>query len=442
MSKFNDALEKHLLPVASKLGSNKILISMRDGIIVAMPLIIIGSLFLVISGIAIPGWIEWLEAQGIQPYLMKAVNGTFGLMGLVASFGVAHSIARQYNTDGVSAGIIAMSAFLVVTPNVMTGDKVPEEAIPQIYMGSQGLFVALIIGIISGLIFQWFINRNIRIKMPDQVPPAVAQSFSALIPGAAIIILWLAVYIALDNLPFGNIHELIVNTLGVPLSLMGGSLIGTIILVGLNSAFWFVGIHGANVVNAVMQPIWLKNIDENRLAYQANPHGDLPHIITQPFIDNFVFMGGGGSTIGLVIVIAILAFKKRSSKITKTMAPLTLMPGIFNINEPTLFGLPVVLNVRLIIPFVLAPMINATITYFAMSSGLVHLTNGTAMPWTIPPIISGFLATGHYSGSLVQIVCIIIDILLYYPFYRAMEKYNLYLEDKEANGIKETEESK
>lgn len=118
------------------------------------------------------------------------------------------------------------------------------------------------------------------------------------------------------------------------------------------------------------------------------------------------------------------------------------MSGIFNINEPTLFGLPVVLNVRLIIPFVLAPMINATITYFAMSSGLVHLTNGTAMPWTIPPIISGFLATGHYSGSLVQIVCIIIDILLYYPFYRAMEKYNLYLEDKEANGIKETEESK
>ncbi|RIP07839.1 PTS sugar transporter subunit IIC, partial [Staphylococcus gallinarum] len=143
-------------------------------------------------------------------------------------------------------------------PNVMTGGKTPEEAIPQMYMGSQGLFVALIIGIFSGLIFQWFINRNIRIKMPDQVPPAVAKSFSALIPGAVIILLWLIIYIALDNLPFGNIHDLIVNTLGVPLSLMGSTLIGTIILVGLNSAFWFVGIHGANVVNAVMQPIWLK----------------------------------------------------------------------------------------------------------------------------------------------------------------------------------------
>lgn len=179
MSKINDTLEKYLLPIASKLGSNKILISLRDGIIVVMPLIIIGSLFLVISGIAVPGWIEWLESKGIQPYLMKAVNGTFGLMGLVASFGVAHSIARQYNTDGVSAGIISMSAFLVVTPKVMTGGKTPEEAIPQMYMGSQGLFVALIVGIISGLIFQWFINRNIRIKMPDQVPPAVSKSFSA-----------------------------------------------------------------------------------------------------------------------------------------------------------------------------------------------------------------------------------------------------------------------
>lgn len=108
MSKFNDALEKHLLPLATKLGSNKILISLRDGIIVAMPLIIIGSLFLVISGIAIPGWIEWLEQQVIQQYLLKAVNGTFGLMGLVASFGVAHSIAKQYKTDGVSAGIIEL----------------------------------------------------------------------------------------------------------------------------------------------------------------------------------------------------------------------------------------------------------------------------------------------------------------------------------------------
>ncbi|MBF0738442.1 PTS sugar transporter subunit IIC [Staphylococcus arlettae] len=431
MSKFNDALEKHLLPLATKLGSNKILISLRDGIIVAMPLIIIGSLFLVISGIAIPGWIEWLEQQGIQQYLLKAVNGTFGLMGLVASFGVAHSIAKQYKTDGVSAGIIAMSAFLVVTPTVMSKGKASEEAIPQIFMGSQGLFVALIIGIVSGLIFQWFINRDIRIKMPEQVPPAVSKSFSALIPGTVIIMLWLIIYIILDKLPFGNIHEVIVNTLGVPLSILGGSLIGTIILVGLNSMFWFVGIHGANVVNAVMQPIWLKNIDENRIAYQADPNGELPHIITQPFIDNFVFMGGGGSTIGLVIVIAIIALKHKASKITKMMAPLTLTPGIFNINEPTLFGIPVVLNVRLIVPFILAPMINATITYFAMATGLVHLTNGTAMPWTMPPIISGFLATGHISGSIVQIVCIIIDIVIYYPFYRALERYNLYMETQE-----------
>lgn len=431
MSKFNDALEKHLLPLATKLGSNKILISLRDGIIVAMPLIIIGSLFLVISGIAIPGWIEWLEQQGIQQYLLKAVNGTFGLMGLVASFGVAHSIAKQYKTDGVSAGIIAMSAFLVVTPTVMSKGKASEEAIPQIFMGSQGLFVALIIGIVSGLIFQWFINRDIRIKMPEQVPPAVSKSFSALIPGTVIIMLWLIIYIILDKLPFGNIHEVIVNTLGVPLSILGGSLIGTIILAGLNSMFWFVGIHGANVVNAVMQPIWLKNIDENRIAYQADPNGELPHIITQPFIDNFVFMGGGGSTIGLVIVIAIIALKHKASKITKMMAPLTLTPGIFNINEPTLFGIPVVLNVRLIVPFILAPMINATITYFAMATGLVHLTNGTAMPWTMPPIISGFLATGHISGSIVQIVCIIIDIVIYYPFYRALERYNLYMETQE-----------
>lgn len=143
MSRFNDTLEKYLLPVASKLGSNKILISLRDGIIVAMPLIIIGSLFLVISGIAIPGWIEWLEAQGIQPYLMKAVNGTFGLMGLVASFGVAHSIARQYDTDGVSAGIISMAAFLVVTPNVIDWWQNTRRSYTSNVYGKSGTFCSI-----------------------------------------------------------------------------------------------------------------------------------------------------------------------------------------------------------------------------------------------------------------------------------------------------------
>ncbi|MBX7281854.1 PTS sugar transporter subunit IIC, partial [Clostridium chauvoei] len=407
-------------PIAAKLGSNKILISIRDGITLSMPLIIIGSLFLVIASFPIKAWTDWLTAVGIDSYLWKGVDSSFGLMGLIASFGVANSLARQYKVDGVSAGIISLSSFIVVTPFV-SGEA--GAGIPVGYMGSKGLFVAMVLGIISALIFKEFIKKDIQIKLPESVPPAVARSFSALIPGAAIITLWLIVFAVLDRMSIGNIHDLLLKILGGPLGLLGNNIFGTVISILLNSLFWFVGIHGGNVVNSILNPIWLMNSDANRLIFQADSAAQLPHIITQQFMDNFVYMGGGGATIGLVIVIAIIARRNRASQITKTMAPLTFTPGIFNINEPAMFGLPIVMNVSLIIPFILAPIANAVISYAAMATGLVATTTGIAVSWTMPPIISGFLTTGgHISGSILQLVCILVDVAIYWFFYKTVEK--------------------
>lgn len=434
MNKFNLFLEKKLLPIASKLGANRVLIAIRNGITLSMPLIIIGSLFLIIGNFPIDAWIDWLGKTGIIDYLNKGTNGSFGIMGLVASFGIAQSLASQHDVDGTSAGVIALSSFLVATPNIFSGGEAPVEGIPVAYMGSRGLFVAIVLGIITALIFAWFINHNIQITLPDSVPPAVSKSFSALIPGAAIITLWLVIFALLDATGIGNIHDLLLKIFGGPLGLLGATIGGTVISILLNSAFWFTGIHGGNVVNSIISPIWLMNTDANRLIYQADRTAELPHIITQPFIDNFVYMGGGGATIGLVIVITIIALKKKSSQLTKTMAPLTLTPGIFNINEPAMYGLPVVLNISLIIPFILAPMVNALVTYFTMSSGLVARTVGIAVPWTMPPVISGFLATGgHMSGAILQIVLIILDILIYYPFYQTVERQNVLAESGTSN---------
>lgn len=429
MKKVNEILEEKMLPIAAKLGSNKVLIAIRDGITLSMPLIIIGSLFLVIASFPIEAWTTWLTKVGIDGYLWKGVDSSFGLMGLVASFGVANSLARQYKVDGVSAGIISLSSFIVATPfvNGETGTGIPVG-----YMGSKGLFVGMIIGIISALIFQWFIKHDIQIKLPDSVPPAVSKSFSALIPGAAIITLWLVVYAILDRINVGNIHDLMMIVLGGPLGLLGNNIFGTVIAILLNSLFWFVGIHGGNVVNSILNPIWLMNSDANRLVFQADKLAELPHIITAQFMDNFVYMGGGGATIGLVIVIAIISRRKRASKITKAMAPLTLTPGLFNINEPAMFGLPIVMNVSLIIPFILAPVANAVISYLAMASGLVATTTGITVSWTMPPIISGFLTTGgSISGAVLQVVCIVVDVAIYWFFYQAVEKQNLALESVE-----------
>ncbi|HGQ0579806.1 TPA: PTS sugar transporter subunit IIC [Streptococcus pneumoniae] len=416
-------LQEKLLPVAARLGNNKALVSIRDGITLTIPLLLIGSLLMVIASFPIPGWEKYLGDIGVADYLWKGVDSSFGLLGLVASFGIAYFMARQYKVDGIPAGIVSLSSFITVTPFI-TGEA--GAGMPTAFMASKGLFVAMILGLINGYIYQWFINHNIQIKMPDGVPPAVSKSFSAIIPGAVPIVGWLIVYATLDKLSLPNLHEIAQGALGGPLGLLGNNVIGLLILIFLNSSFWFVGLHGGNVVNAVMKPLWLANLDANKVAYQTGE--TLPNIFTSVFMDNFVFIGGGGATIGLVLALGYLAHKKKASKQLKTLAPITVIPGLFNINEPAMFGVPIVLNILLLVPFILAPMFNLLVAWGAMASGLVPLTY-TDPSWTMPPVISGLLATGSISGSLLQIVLIVLDVLLYLPFVIAIEKRFKLLED-------------
>ncbi|MHA6603716.1 PTS sugar transporter subunit IIC [Aerococcus urinae] len=433
MDKINENLEKFLMPIAGRIGSNKILLSVRDGIILAMPLIIIGSLFMIISSFPIASWENWLKETGYADYLINITNGSFGIVSLIASFGVASTMARQYNTDGVGAGIISLSSFIIATPDLIkSAGKDTLRGLPYSYVGSQGLFVAIIIGLVTGYVFQWFINHNIQIKMPDSVPPAVSRSFSSLIPGFCLLTFWGLIYLVLD-FAGTNIHEIIIKVVGGPLSLLGATLGGTIVAIILNSLFWFVGINGGDAFNNILVPTWLQNSGANWTAFQAGTvASDLPHIVTYPFMYNFVYLGGGGATLGLVIVIALMARRKNASQVTKTMAPLTLVPGIFNINEPAIFGMPLVLNLQLLIPFVLAPVVNALIAYSAMATGIVPKTIGATIPWTMPPIISGFLATRSIRGSILQIVCIVLNIFIYYVFYSAYEK-TLLKQENQAN---------
>lgn len=413
----NKFLNEKLMPVAAKMAANKFLIAVRDGITLAMPLIIIGSLLMVIAtGFAIPPLEKWLGDMGIAAYLWKGSDSSFGLIGLVASFGIAHSLTKQYQVDGVPAGIVSLSTFILVTPFV-SGEA--GNGMPTTYMAAQGLFVAIILGLINGWVYQWFINHNIQIKMPESVPPAISKSFSAILPGAALLVGWLIVYGVLDAFGLPNLHMLAKTVLGTPLGLLGNNIIGVIILVLCCSLLWFVGLHGGNIVNKIMEPIWLANLGENAEAFRAGE--PLKHIFTTPFMDNFVYIGGAGATIGLVLALAWLARRKHASKQAKTLAPLTVVPGLFNINEPTMFGLPVVLNILLLIPFVLAPIVNLVVAYAAMATELVPLTY-TAPGWTTPPIISGFLATGSIRASVLQIILIVLDILIYLPFIASVEK--------------------
>lgn len=416
MNKLSEVLEKRLGPIALKIGNQRHLLAIRNGITLGMPLIIVGSIFLILGNLPISGYEDWLAANGdLGAWFAKVVDGSFGLMGIIAAFGIAYNYAKGYNVDPASAGIISLSSFVIVTPKMFDADG--GAGISYGFMGSKGLFVAIIVSLVSADIFRRFIQKNITIKMPDTVPPEVSRSFSALIPAAVIITLWALLIKFLELLGIGNIHDIVMLVLGRPLGVLGGSLIGTVIGIMLNSLFWFTGIHGGNIVGSVLNPIYLINTDANRLALQAGK--ELPNIITSPFMDNFVYIGGGGATLALVII--LVGFAK--SKQLKTMGNLSLASGVFNINEPIMFGVPVVMNPTLIIPFALAPMANAIITYFAMSGGIVSKTVGVAVPWTMPPVISGFLATGgDVKASVLQIILILIDFVIYFGFVKTLDK--------------------
>lgn len=204
--------------------------------------------------------------------------------------------------------------------------------------------------------------------------------------------------------------------LAKPLGLLSNTLPGALVAEFVVCILWIFGIHGANVVSGVMQPIWLAAMSQNAEALKAGKA--LPNVVTQQFFDNFVHMGGSGATLGLAFMIAFVA----KSAEFKTLGKLVIGPALFNINEPIVFGLPIVMNYRIAVPFILAPLVNVTTTYIEMSTGLVAKTVGVMVPWTTPPIISGYLATMHISGAVLQIVNIVLDGAIYYFFFKALDR--------------------
>ncbi|MED1791361.1 PTS cellobiose transporter subunit IIC [Brevibacillus nitrificans] len=432
MAGFISFLENRVMPVAGRIAEQKHLQAIRDGIILTMPLLIIGSLFLIIGFIPIPGYGDFMAGIFGDKWLTKLlypVNATFDIMALIVGFGVAYRLAEKYKVDPLSAGAISVAAFLLATPyNTMFTPEGASTAvevggvIPVALMGSKGLFVAMILALLSTEIYRKIIQKKIVITMPDGVPPAVARSFVALIPASIVILVVWLLRILIENTSFQSIHNIVSDLLVGPLNALGSSMFGAIIAVFLVQVLWSLGLHGAAIVGGVMDPIWLSLMDQNRAVFQADPTGELPNVITKQFFDLWIYAGGSGATLALVVLMILRA---RSEQM-KNIGRLSIGPGLFNINEPVTFGMPIVMNPLLIIPFILAPIALVIVTYLAMELGWVARPSGVAVPWTTPPIISGYLATGgKISGAVLQLVNFVVSLLIYYPFFRLWDKQKL-----------------
>lgn len=416
-------LEGKLAPLGERIGRQRHLKALREGIMMAMPLVLLGSFFTLIKDFPIAGWTVWLQNHGnLDVLLTSMANNSFGLMALITTFGVAYRLAVSYETDGPSAGVLALGTFLMMTPSVQAeGGGL---AIPYGMLGGKGIFAAIIVAMVAAEIYRWFIQKNITIKMPNGVPDAVSKSFSALIPGITILTVFAVVSKIIEATGLGSLNAILSIVIGKPLGLIAGTLPGTFVAVLLNSLLWFCGVNGGQVVGAVMNPLWIQYADANRIAQAAGEA--LPNIITAPFMDLFVYIGGGGATIGLAL--CLMFFSK--SKSYKTLGKVSGIPAMFNINTAILFTFPTVLNPIMIIPFVLTPAINAVITYVVMNIGLVPYTTGVTLPWTTPPVIGGFLATGSWKGAVLQLVLVAVSFCIYFPFFKAADRRNVLEENR------------
>lgn len=412
--------------LAAKISTQRHLLALRDGMAALMPLIIIGSVFMLIGNFPVPAFTTWLSNIGLLDFFNKASNSTFGIIGLALAFTVAYNLARTYKVDALSAGLLSIGSYVLITPIWATKNG---DAFPFKYFGTSGMFVAIIIALISTEIFRALVQRNITIKMPATVPPNVSRAFAAIIPGFIVVLLWFIVSIVLNKLGVPDPHALIAETITKPLQLLVKTLPGIIAVIGIQCFFWMFGIHGAQVTGPIIEPLLLANSDANRLAYQAGKA--LPNIITYEFLYNFVFTGGAGC----VFALALLLFFRSRSKENKALGKLSIAPLCFQVAEPVLFGFPTILNIKMVIPFVLAPVSSAIITYVGMASGMVARPIGAVIPWTTPPVIAGYLATGgRISGAVISLITIAVNVLIYYPFFRMDD--NEKLRNEQAQGAK------
>ncbi|AJE52511.1 MULTISPECIES: PTS transporter subunit EIIC [Paenibacillus] len=404
--KFSYKLQK----VAGTIQQNRYMSAISNGLMSTLPFLIIGAFATLFSALA------WEPYQNlIAP--VKAIIGlastmTTGIIALYAVFFIAYRLAQAFDKDPLVPAATALLSFLIVTP-IQTFDKV--RALPLQWLGAQGLFVAMIVGLIAARLYIWIVDRNWTIKMPDGVPPTVVKTFSGLIPAVLVALVFVIVAGLFMQTSFGTVHDFIYTYLQIPLEGLGGSLGALIIALIIMQALWMFGIHGAIVILAIVKPIWMSLDLANLDAFQAG--APLPNIIGLAFWSIFC---NYAPMLGFALLLVFLA----KSKQLRTIGKLGLPGTFFSIHEPLIFGIPMVLNPLLAIPFIVAPIICAVLGYIATNIGLLPAPIGIYPPFGTPIFALGFIE-GSWKLAAAQLVLIPISMLIYYPFFRALDKQAL-----------------
>jgi PTS system cellobiose-specific IIC component len=412
---FFDFIENTISPIAARAGNQRHIVAVRDGFIGAMPFMIVGSFLLVFAyppfsadtTFAFGQW--WLGmAKTYAHEIITPFNMSMGIMACYISAGIAYQLSQSYKLDAFPTSMLTLMTFLLIAAPMKDG------MMPSAFLGGAGIFTAIIVAIYTTELVRFLKAHNIGIKLPEQVPEKIRQSFNLLIPALLIILTIYPVNMVIHH-ELGMYLPEAIMAIFKPLISAADSLPAILLAVFLCPILWFAGIHGAAIVTGILQPFWLVNLGLNQAALAAGQ--PLPHVFIESFWQYFVTIGGSGATIGLVLL-----YMRSKSAHLRSIGKLGIVPACFNINEPVIFGSPIVMNPVLFFPFVVCPMLNATIAYVCATTGLVGKVI-SLVPWTAPaPIGAAWAAGWQFSNGLLVLGLIVLDLLVYLPFFKVYEK--------------------
>jgi PTS system cellobiose-specific IIC component len=412
VTKASELLNNHIVPTLTVLSENTYLSAIRAGMVSVVPLTIIGGLFIIVSFLPVTGWDKF-----IAPYLQLLqvpVTATFGLLSVFVCFAIGYDMGKQFKQEAIVSASMATLVFLMI--QLKLGEKPEDISFSMDNLGSKGLFTAIIIALVCVRVQKFFSDKNLVIKLPENVPAIVYESFVSLIP---LFFLVMAFWVIRFVLKVDIDH--IVQTAFKPVVFALNTLPGILVYAFMVTLLWSVGINGDNAMDAIVAPIFLQYLTANVEAMTAGQ--PLPYVTAYGFFTAFVNVGGTGATIALALVM----WNSREPGYRK-VSRLSLPTQIFQINEPIFFGFPIVLNPIFMIPYILNALILTASTFLLMQWGLIHKPF-VNVPWTTPPIIGHYLVSGgDWRAAVWGAISIVIAMTVYYPFAKAAERQRLKAE--------------
>ncbi len=407
-------LNEKLVPFSTRVAQNKYIQAIGTGSMSLMAIILVGSIFNLLNTLPIEAYQGFLASSGLGGVFNAVYNAAMNFMGLFMVASVARGAAKSFGHEELANEnmFLALMGYLILVP--LAANEAGDSIVNISYLGSRGAFMAFITALLTTKIHIWVVQRGFTIKMPAGVPDSVGKTFTAIIPGIFCAVAFGAIRFAFGFTSYGNVIDAVYTALQTPLAGVTGSLPGFIILIIVAQLLWFVGVHGSYTVLPILFPIWFSYLPDNMAAAAAGE--TIPHMWNIAMYD-FACNGGCGCTLGLVIVMAIFA----KSELYKQFSKLVLPVGLFNINEPVVFGLPLMYNFTFIIPFMVTPILSLLLAYAFIQLGLMPIPTGVIGISSMPIVIYGIMQ-GSWKIGVYQIIATLMSAAIWFPFFKAADK--------------------